>query len=145
MKLLPIQQKLEDNQQFLHLPDEVTYLSMSIGYFEKIGYCPPWIGYFAEQNGQLVGNAAFKGAPVDGKVEIAYATYEEYQRQGVATEMCRLLVEIARQSDPAVRITARTLPEPNPSTRVLEKNGFRLFGTVDDPEDGEVWEWEYFG
>jgi len=45
--------------------------------------------------------------------------------------------------DRSVRITARTLPEKNYSTRILEKNNFVLLGFVTDPEDGEVWEWEY--
>lgn len=145
MNLLPIHQKLEDNTEFMHLPEDVSYLSMSVSYFEKIGYNPPWIGYFAEKDGQLVANGAFKGQPVDGKVEIAYGTFEPFQRQGIGTEVCRQLVLLARQTDPTVRITARTLPQPNFSTRILEKNNFRLLGTVDDPEDGEVWEWEWAG
>ena len=29
------------------------------------------------------------------------------------------------------------------SNKVLEKNRFELLGVVMDPEDGEVWEWEY--
>ena len=33
-------------------------------------------------------------------------------------------------------------PEPNASTRVLLKNGFRHCGMVVDPEDGPVWRWE---
>ncbi len=145
MQLLPIHQKLEDNTEFLHLPEDVTYLGMSVSFFEKIGYNPPWIGYFAERDRQLVGNAAFKGQPVGGKVEIAYGTFEAFQRQGIGTEICRELVLLVQQTDPTVRITARTLPEPNYSTRILEKNNFRLLGTVDDPEDGEVWEWEWAG
>ncbi len=145
MNLLPIHQKLEDNTEFLHLPEDVTYLSMTIGFFEKIGYNPPWIGYFAKKDGQLVANCAFKGQPVDGKVEIAYGTFEPFQRQGIGTEVCRQLVLLAQQTDPTVRITARTLPEHNYSTRILEKNNFRLLGTVEDPEDGEVWEWEWAG
>lgn len=143
MKLLPILQKLEDNTEFQHLPEDMTYLSLTVNYFEKIGYNPPWIGYFAENDGQLVASCAFKGQPVDGKVEIAYGTFEPFQRQGIGTEVCRLLVQLAQQTDPTVRITARTLPEHNFSTRILEKNNFRLLGTVDDPEDGEVWEWEW--
>ena len=145
MQLLPIQQNLEDNSAFFHLHDDVTYLSMTIGFFEKVGYNPPWISYFAQKEGELVGTCAFKGQPMGGKVEIAYGTFEPFQRQGIGTEMCRQLVLLAQQTDPTVRITARTLPEPNYSTRILEKNNFRLLGIVDDPEDGEVWEWEYFG
>jgi|SRR6267378_2525891 len=37
---------------------------------------------------------------------------------------------------------AHTLPLSNPSTRVLQKCGFRHIGAVVDPEDGPVWRWE---
>jgi hypothetical protein len=39
---------------------------------------------------------------------------------------------------------ARTLPEKNFSTRILEKNAFKFMATVNDLDDGEVWEWEFF-
>ncbi|MBK9016754.1 MAG: hypothetical protein IPM82_23240 [Saprospiraceae bacterium] len=137
MNLLPIHQKLEDNTAFQHLPDDVTYLSMSVSYFGKIGYNPPWIGYYAEMDGQLVGNAAFKGQPVGGKVEIAYGTFEQFHgkasaRKSVGNWCCW------RSKLTLPSASWRTLPEPNYSTRILEKNNFRLLGIVDDLEDGEV-------
>ena len=68
---------------------------------------------------------------------------EKYRQQGVGTRICKQLVELSLATDASVRITARTLPEKNYSTRILEKNNFVLLGFVTDPEDGEVWEWEY--
>jgi len=53
------------------------------------------------------------------------------------------LVELSLETDPSVKITARTLPENNFSTKILEKNSFSFIGTVDDPDDGPVWEWEF--
>ena len=50
---------------------------------------------------------------------------------------------LALKTNPSVRITARTLPENNFSTRILEKNNFTFTGEVNDPDDGEVWEWAY--
>lgn len=143
MNLHPIQATLEENAAFAANPDCQPSLQPSIEFMQKIGYQPPWIGYYAERDGQLVGVVAFKGAPVHGKVEIAYGTFERFQQQGVGTEMCKCLVELSLQTDPSVSITARTLPEKNYSTRILEKNGFVLLGPVMDPEDGEVWEWKY--
>ncbi len=116
---------------------------MTIDFFNRIGYQPPWIGYFAEKDGRIVGSCAFKGAPKNGKLEIAYGVFPQYQNQGIAGEICRALVALSLETDPAVQITGRTLPEPNFSTRVLESNGFVLAGTVHDEEDGEVWEWIY--
>ena len=90
-----------------------------------------------------VGSAAFKGPPKDGVVEIAYGTFEPYRQTGIGTEICKLLVELALKTDPAIRITARTLPQQNFSTKILETNGFEFSGMVNDPEDGDVWEWVY--
>lgn len=143
MQLLPIQQTLEANPFFARHPECQDTFYMTLEFYKKVGFQPPWIGYYAEKEGQLVATCAFKGAPVEGKVEIAYATFPAYQHKGVATEMCGQLVALSLATDPSVQITARTLPEKGFSTRVLEKNGFVLLGSIQDPEDGEVWEWLY--
>lgn len=141
IKLLPILPYPDTNAAFADNPLCKESLQMVLEYYPRIGFVPPWIGYFVEKNGELVGNAAFKGAPVGNTVEIAYAVFETHQNQGIGTEICHQLVALARITDPGVKITARTLPEKNFSTRILEKNNFQLRGIVLDPEDGEVWEW----
>jgi RimJ/RimL family protein N-acetyltransferase len=103
----------------------------------------PWTGYMIHRENEVVGQCAFKYPPKNGKVEIAYYTYGEFQGEGIATEACRQLVVKALATDPTVKITARTLPEKNSSTRILEKNNFRMIGEVIDEEDGHVWEWMY--
>jgi len=143
MELLPLKETLEENTDFLHHSDSREILSMTLDYYKIVGYEPPWIGYFASKEGRLVGSAGFKGRPVGGRVEIAYGTFEQFRQQGIGTEICRQLVLLSLKTAPAVRITARTLPENNFSTRILEKNGFRFLATVHDEEDGDVWEWEY--
>lgn len=143
MRLIPIKETLEENIEFINNPMCKDSIQMTIDFFKKIGYMPPWIGYFIEEEGKLVGNAAYKGKPVNGRVEIAYGTFAQYQRQGVGARICRQLVELSLATDPTVIITAKTLPEENFSTRVLKKNNFIYTGIVDDPEDGPVWEWVY--
>ncbi|MGJ8695479.1 MAG: GNAT family N-acetyltransferase [Verrucomicrobiaceae bacterium] len=102
-------------------------------------YVLPWVGYLAVEGGVCVGTCAFKSAPVDGRVEIAYFTFPGVEGRGVATRMGRGLLRVAGEE---VRIFAQTLPEEGASTRVLEKLGFRKAGEVEHPEDGLVWEWE---
>ena len=143
MKLIPIKESIEENHEFASDPMCRDSLDMTINFYKSVGYSPPWIGYYARQDAELVGCAGFKGRPVDGKVEIAYGTFEKYQRKGVGTEMCKQLVSLSLHADPLIRIMARTLPEKNFSTRILEKNAFKCNGTVTDIDDGEVWEWEY--
>jgi RimJ/RimL family protein N-acetyltransferase len=55
--------------------------------------------------------------------------------------MARLLIERAHATDPAIEITAQTLPEENASTAILRKLGFQQSGTATDDEVGLVWEW----
>jgi RimJ/RimL family protein N-acetyltransferase len=140
---VPIQENIEENAEFISNPLCVETLLMTIDFFKKVGYETPWVGYYARQNGLFVGNAAFKGPPQDGTVEIAYGTFEPYRQKGIGTEICRQLVEIALKTDASLRITARTLPQKNFSTKILEKNGFAFSGVVNDPDDGDVWEWVY--
>ena len=143
IELLPIKELLRDNGEFHDNPDCQDSLQMSLLFYAKVGYRIPWIGYYVRMNGKLVGSAGFKGRPIDNKVEIAYGTFPSFQKMGVGTEICRQLVQLARATDPSVRIMARTLMEENYSARILRKNGFKWLGVVMDPDDGEVWEWEY--
>ena len=115
----------------------------ALNFIKELDSHPPWICYYVEENGELIGSAAFKGKPINKTVEISYGTIENHRQKGVATRICKQLVELSLATDPSVRITARTLPEKNYSTRILEKNNFILLGFVNDPEDGDVWEWEY--
>jgi RimJ/RimL family protein N-acetyltransferase len=82
---------------------------------------------------------------MEGRVEIAYGTFPAFQHQGIGARICKELVSLARRTDPEVKITARTLMEENHSTKILRKNGFVWRGVVLDPDDGDVWEWEYIG
>jgi ribosomal-protein-alanine N-acetyltransferase len=143
MKFLPINRTLEENRTFAGNPLCIETLNMCIEFYKRVGFNPPWICYYAEENGELVGSAAFKGRPVNRTVEISYGTMEGHRQKGIGRKICHQLVELSLATDPSIRITARTLPEQNFSTKILEKNNFILVGIVNDPEDGDVWEWEY--
>lgn len=145
MKLVPISLDSRYNAEFEADPNCKESLQMTVDFFKRVGYFPPWIGYFAKQNQKFIGAAAFKGKPKDNKVEIAYGTFPGFEGRGMGTEICRQLVMLALKTDPGLIITARTLPQENASTAILKKNGFTLVGTIWDEEDGNVWEWIYNG
>jgi RimJ/RimL family protein N-acetyltransferase len=115
--------------------------ALSAAWYARVGYVPPWVGYFAVTAGIAVGGGGFKEAPKNGRVEIAYFTVPEFEGRGFASRTARALVAIARQADAGLIITAQTLPVENASTAILRKLGFRLDRTIDHPQDGEVWEW----
>lgn len=110
-------------------------------YYYKTGYAPPWTGYFVLREGQVVGACGFTGQPVNGQVEVAYGTFKQFEGQGIASFSCQALVNIARTTDPALVIMAKTAPEENASTKILKRNGFVFNGIVQDEGIGDAWEW----
>jgi ribosomal-protein-alanine N-acetyltransferase len=113
--------------------------------YAREGFVTPWVGYLALNDNTYVGMCAFKSPPNSNRVEIAVQTFPEYEGRGIGTQMALELVALARQAQPAVIITAQTLPEKNASTAILEKSGFELFGELEHPDDGVVWEWRHRG
>lgn len=143
MKLIPIKQTIEENEQFLNNAEISDSVQQTVDFYKKVGFNPPWICYCVRKDNMIVGMAGFKGQPADEKVEISYGTNEQFRQKGIGGEVCKMLVELSTRTNPSVIITARTLPEQNYSTRILENNDFELLGIVIDEEDGEVWEWKY--
>jgi len=96
------------------------------------------------QTHTLVGFGGFKGPPSsDAAVEIGYAIAPAFQGQGLGTDAVTQMVQRGF-ADPIVRaVDAHTLGRANPSTRVLEKSGFRKIGEISDPDEGVVWHWRH--
>src|SRR5262245_17142377 len=88
--------------------------------YRRIGFVPPWIGYLSVSNHEVVGGGAFVGPPANGEVEIAYYTLPAFEKMGYAKQTAAALVKIARNSQPDIVLIAKTLPEPNASSRILE-------------------------
>lgn len=143
MQLLPIDPDNAKNGHFRDNPDCKEIVDTYLAYYPTIGYNPPWIGYVAATDaGEPVGFGGYKGGPKNNKVEIAYATINRYEGQGMGTAICRELVRLSLQTDQSIRVTARTLPDGEASKRILLRNGFSCNGTIHDDDDGEVLEWE---
>lgn len=146
LSLIPIDQDGKVRKFSGALPDEAhEVITSTATLYQTVGFQRPWIGYLAASEGNIVGTCAFKAAPVDGRVEIAYHTFPEHEGKGVSTAMAAELVRIACREHPHVIVAAQTRREHNASTRILEKLGFRCTRSVEHPEDGPVWEWRLMG
>jgi RimJ/RimL family protein N-acetyltransferase len=110
--------------------------------YEPAGSYPPWMGYLALQNDTIIGTCAFRSPPRNGEVEIAHFTFPDFQGRGLATEMVRQLIEIARSAEPEIKIFAFTLPEKNASNRILQKLAFQFAGETQDEDQRHAWRWE---
>lgn len=106
----------------------------------------PWQhGFFVihTDDQSIIGMGGFKGAASDdGVVEISYGVVPAYEGRGHATEVAGALTAFALDHVAVLLVRAHTLRDNPGSRRVLEKNGFRFVGDVDDPDDGPVMRWE---
>ncbi len=144
MKFLPIEMDDTLNAKYKDNPECLAILSVFQAHYKKVGFKKPWVAYFVSNDKDgIIGGGGFKGQPKDGKVEISYGTFKNFEGQGIGTEICKQLVSLALQTEPSVMITARTVPENSASIRILERTGFECAGTVYDEEDGNVLEWTY--
>lgn len=141
MNLKPITLNEDKNNPLYASANCQQLLDMYEDFYPKIGFTLPWVGYFVVRQNQIVGSCGFVGQPKDGKAEIAYWTFSEFEGQGVASFACKELITIAGKEDPALTITAKTAPEANASTKILEKNNFTFSGIVQDEEIGDAWLW----
>lgn len=144
-----VQQALEQVHAMLEAMTPSERAEVSDDWLERLRTATPadpWIYGFSmvhRENETVVGTCAFVAPPsADGVVEIAYGVAPEYQGRGFATEAAQALTDYAFASGEVRTVMAYTRPEPNASTRVLTKCGFRRIGEVMHPEDGLVWRWE---
>lgn len=143
MKLKQITQQEDKTKELYASADCQTLLAMYDDFYPKIGYNFPWVGYFIIREGKIVGSCSFVGQPIGGRVELSYWTFKEFEGQGIASFACKELVTIAKQADPSLTITAKTAPENNVSTKILENNNFVFTEIVQDDEIGDAWLWTH--
>ena len=84
MELKAIEINLDKTADFYDSDDCQMLLQSYEEYYPKIGYNLPWIGYFVVRDNQIVGSCGFTGQPKEGKVEIVYWTFKDYEGQGIA-------------------------------------------------------------
>jgi RimJ/RimL family protein N-acetyltransferase len=143
MKLVEISLSGDAAQPIEQLPAIAAEIGAAyVTLYAAAGYVKPWLGYFALEDSVCIGTCGFKGPPKNNRVEIAYFTFPEYERRGYAARMARMLVQMTQAFDANIVIAAQTLPQESASTAILRRLGFILIGSIDHPEDGEVWEWQ---
>jgi [ribosomal protein S5]-alanine N-acetyltransferase len=141
MKLKIIELNIDKSNDIYSSDNCQMLLKSYDDYYQIIDFNLPWVGYFVVRQNDIVGSCGFTGKPKEGKVEIAYWTFKEFEGQGIASFSCKELVSISQQTDPTITITAKTAPEHNASTKILQNNGFEFIEIVQDHEIGDAWLW----
>jgi RimJ/RimL family protein N-acetyltransferase len=81
----------------------------------------------------LIGSGGFTSPPVDGTVATGYSLLPAYRRKGYATEAVRALADWAFSHPEVRKIIAETLPDNEPSIRVLQRAGFHRARKASEP------------
>ena len=95
-----------------------------------------WLMNAVLVDGVIAGNAGFKGAPVDGQVELGYRITSSHRRRGVAVVAVTLLLERACHEPDVDRVIARISPDNAASVGVVTKAGFLPDGEWMNPRWG---------
>ena len=99
--------------------------------------------FLAGEPAELVGWGGFKGTPDEGFVEIGYEIAASRRRQGLASGAVAAMLAEAFADARVKGVVAHTLPEHNPSNRLLENAGFLHAGTVQELEEDEQTAWRF--
>jgi len=143
MNLKPILQQEDKSSKRYSSINCQQLLTMYENFYNENDFIMPWVGYFIIKQETVVGSCGFVGQPKDGKIEIAYWTFREYEGQGIASFACKELISIAYQTDSTLLIIAKTAPEENASTKILKNNNFEFTRIFQDEEIGTAWLWTH--
>lgn len=101
-----------------------------------LGFC-----MVADWDDRIVGSCGFKGAPVQGRVEIGYGVSPQARQQGHASRAVADLITIAAGSLQVRTVLAQVNPDNLASTRVVQKLGFTACGRQLDHEGEMLVQW----
>jgi RimJ/RimL family protein N-acetyltransferase len=104
-------------------------LAFELGHWSEHGF-GAWV-FVDRGSGAFVGRGAVRHAQIAGlgsldgdQIELGYALRPEYWGRGLATEMARAMVVVARDGIRLPELAAWTLTTNRASQQVLEKTGF---------------------
>jgi RimJ/RimL family protein N-acetyltransferase len=81
----------------------------------------------------LIGDGGFTAPPLKGTVATGYSLLPAYRGKGYATEAVKALTDWAFSHPEVRKIIAETLPDNEPSIRVLQRVGFRRARKASEP------------
>lgn len=91
--------------------------------------------------GEMIGRAGVEYRPDDqgdirfGSAELGYMISPKYQNRGIGTEVCRAILDYARDEIGLYEVTARVDLRNTPSVRIARKLGLRPTGKIVGSEE----------
>ena len=124
----------------------VALMQLRLGQLREDPETKPWLlrGIVLAESRVLVGHIGFHAKPdapylrefgLRG-VEVGYAVFSPYRKQGYAGEAVRILFEWAHRERGIDRFIASVSPANLPSLALIRRLGFQRVSSHVDPEDG---------
>jgi ribosomal-protein-alanine N-acetyltransferase len=101
-----------------------------------------WCPHAVVLGGQMIGHAGYHGPPGNNSaqnpdaVEYGYKIFPPWQRQGYATQVAVMLMDLAEERAGIRNFVLSVSPENDPSLAIVRKLGFVKTGEHMDEEDG---------
>lgn len=105
-------------------------------------WCIPFL-VVAKASGAVLGGCGFKGAPINGSVEIGYGVAKSERGRGVATAAVAQLLKLAATSGTVQQVVAHILPNNTASSRLVARLGFAKGHSLVDSDGELVVHWAY--
>jgi RimJ/RimL family protein N-acetyltransferase len=127
--LLDLFERMSDRSRRLRFLSPKGGLSArELAYFTEVDHRRHEALVAVAPGGCLAGVARYACAPgEDAEADVAFAVADEWQGNGVGTDLARRIVERARENG-LERLLATTLPENRPAQRLLRRLGFTVRG-----------------
>lgn len=109
---------------FVESADASGIWAFMVGLLDRRPENTDWAMQMVVRDGVVVGNAGFKGAPVDGQAELGYRIAPIHRRRGLAVAAVGLLVDEGRHHPDVDHVVARISPDNDASVAVVTKAGF---------------------
>jgi hypothetical protein len=106
--------------------------------YKRKGFIPPWTGYLAEKDRQIVGICGFCGLPQNGEAELAYFTFPGNENKGIATQMAAALILESRRTASGEIFISHTDTRGRAIDYDSQKPGFECLGIIEHPDDGSI-------
>lgn len=105
-----------------------AYIENMYGFYEY----GMWL-VFSKETGMLIGRAGLEHN------ELGYMIAPEFQNQGYATEVCRFIIDYARENTDFEELYCRIDERNTASVRLAKKLGFTNSGNVDDDINASIY------
>lgn len=130
------------SEEALPPPHVITRVLAQLDAGTPAFWCLPFLVVVKESTA-ILGGCEFKGAPINGSVEIGYRVAKSARGRGIASAAVVQLLQLAASTGEVHQVVAHILPDNVASSKVVARLGFSKGHSFVDADDELVVQWAY--